>query len=147
MEDSKTHQLLGQLIEAQHRTSSEVSNLTQNVQAHTSRLADFEHGLRRANDDLMRLRDTVVTPDNLRRVGLDLNDATEHRKDFEHLRAARQSAEERRPILRNVINAVAVAAALGAAAWGWAAVTERARADLQPTEAQIHDGTTLRRPQ
>lgn len=147
MEDNKTHQLLGQLLEAQHRTSSEVSTLAQNVQAHTSRLTDFEHGLRRANDDLMRLRDTVVTPDSLRRVGLDLNDAGEHRKDFEHLRAVRQSAEERRPVLKSVVNAVAVAAALGVAAWGWAAVTDRAKSDLQTTEAQSHANTAISRPQ
>lgn len=122
MDDNKTHQLLGQLIEAQHNTRSEVAGLSQSVQAHTSRLTDFEHGLRRANEDLMRLRDSVVTPDSLRRVGLDLNDHSEHRKDFEHLRASRQAAEERRPMLRQAVTAVLVAALLGTSAWVGATV-------------------------
>ena len=138
MDDNKTHQLLGQLIEAQQNTRSEVAGLSQNVQAHTSRLTDFEHGLRRANEDLMRLRDSVVTPDSLRRVGLDINDHSEHRKDFEYLRGTRQAAEERRPILRGVVTGLASVAAIGVAAWAWSAVTIKARADLaQPSVHEV----------
>lgn len=130
MDDNKTHQLLGQLIEAQHNTRSEVAGLSQNVQAHTSRLTDFEHGLRRANEDLMRLRDSVVTPDSLRRIGIDLNDHSEHRRDFEYLRGSRQAAEGRKPLFRNVATALATAAALGISAWSWSALSERAAADV-----------------
>lgn len=138
MDDNKTHQLLGQLIEAQHNTRSEVAGLSQNVQAHTSRLTDFEHGLRRANEDLMRLRDSVVTPDSLRRVGLDLSDHSEHRKDFEYLRGSRQAAEGRRPVLRSMVTALATAAALGVAAWAWAAMADKARSDLARPAAVTH---------
>lgn len=136
MDDNKTHQLLGQLIEAQHNTRSEVAGLSQNVQAHTSRLADFEHGLRRANEDLMRLRDSVITPDSLRRVGIDLNDHVEHKKDFDYLRDRRQAAEDRKPVLRGVVTAIATAAAVGVAAWAWSAVATKARADLAAPPAQ-----------
>lgn len=130
MEDNKTHQLLGQLIEAQNNTTRTVSEMSQVVQAHTTRLGDFEHGLSRANQDLMRLRESMITPETLRRLGLDMDDHEAHRKDSEFLRSSRLSAEERKPIMRSTITALITAATLGAAVWAWGAVMDKAKHDL-----------------
>ena len=138
MDDNhKTHQLLGELVATVRTTGELVGQLRDGLAQHTQRFdslqqefIDVKHGLKHANDDIRQLRDTVVTPEKLRRAGLDLDDHVEHRKDFAHLREARLAAEERRPVYRSVVTALAGAAALALAGWAWSAMADRAATDL-----------------
>lgn len=138
MDDNhKTHQLLGELVATVRTTGELVGQLRDGLAQHTQRFdslqqefIDVKHGLKHANDDIRQLRDTVVTPEKLRRAGLDLDDHVEHRKDFAHLREARLAAEERKPVYRTVVGAVAGAALIAAGAWAWSAMTDRAASDL-----------------
>lgn len=138
MDDNhKTHQLLGELVATVRTTGELVGQLRDGLSQHTQRFdqlqqefIDVKHGLKHANDDIRQIRDTVVTPEKLRRAGLDLDDHVEHRKDFAHLREVRLAAEERRPVYRTVASAVIGAAILAAAGWAWSAMADRAATDL-----------------
>lgn len=138
MDDNhKTHQLLGELVATVRSTGELVGQLRDGLSQHTQRFdslqqefVDVKHGLKHANDDIRQIRDTVVTPEKLRRAGIDLEDHVEHRKDFAHLREVRLAAEERRPVYRTVVGAVAGAALIAAGAWAWSAVVTKAQTDI-----------------
>ncbi|MGL5220297.1 MAG: hypothetical protein ACRC8G_12740 [Plesiomonas shigelloides] len=135
--DEKTHQLLGELTATVKMSSEAVSRLSEDMRANSERQAVFEQGIIRANDDLRRISAEMVTRDRLRTAGLDLDEAAEHRKDFEHLRSARVAAEERKPISQGVIIAVLSAAALGLAGWAGAALVARWDTDSVNRQAAI----------
>lgn len=115
--DEKTHQLLGELTATVKMSSEAVSRLSEDLRANSERQASVERGIAHANEDLKRISREMVTRDKLRTAGLDMDDAVEHRKDFEHLRSARVAAEERKPISQAVIIAVLSAAALAVSGW------------------------------
>lgn len=136
-DNNRTYHMLGQVQSSLDHLTNTVAALTTTVresaresEALRNEFSGFKHGLKHANDDIRQLRDTVVTPEKLRRMGLDLDDHVEHRKDFAHLREARLAAEERKPVYRTVVGAVAGAALIAAGAWAWSAMTDRAASDL-----------------
>jgi len=123
--DEKTHQLLGELTATVKMNSDVVNRLSEDMRANSDRQAIFEQGIIRANEDLKRITREMVTCDRLRTAGLDLDEAVEHRKDFEHLRIARVAAEDRKPISQGVVIAVLSAAALAFAGWVGAAIVSK----------------------
>lgn len=136
-DNNRVYHMLGQVQASLETLSNTVSTLANTVregsresEALRAEFSSVKHGLKHTNDDIRQLRDTVVTPEKLRRAGLDLDDHVEHRKDFAHLREVRLAAEERRPVYRTVVGAVAGAAMIAAGAWAWSAMTDRAAADL-----------------
>lgn len=137
MDDNRTHQLLGELVATVRSTGEAVSKLSNDLKIHTNKFDalehefhDLKHGLKHANEEIRQLHSTVVTPEKLRRAGLDLEDHVEHSKDFRHLREIRQAAEERKPIYRNAVGAVISAGAVAAAAYFWGAGTNQIKHDL-----------------
>lgn len=138
MDDNhKTHQLLGELVATVRGTGEAVAQLSSDLKAHTNKFdmlqqkfVELEHGLKHANVEIRQMHQTIVTPEKLRRAGLDIDDHVEHSKDFRHLREARLAAEERKPVYRTVVGAVAGAAMIAAGAWAWSAMTDRAASDL-----------------
>lgn len=144
--NGKIHQLLGELVATVRSTGEAVSQLSSDLKNHTNkfdllqqRFTELEVGLKNANREIRDLHSTVVTPEKLRRAGLDLDDHVEHSKDFRHLREIRQAAEERKPIYRNAVGAVISAGAVAVAAYFWGAGTNQIRQDLtinQPTKQE-----------
>lgn len=137
MDDNRTHQLLGELVATVRSTGEAVSKLSNDLKVHTNKFdvlqqefIDLKHGLKHANDEIRQLHSSVITPEKLRRAGLDIDDHIEHSKDFRHLREIRQAAEDRKPVYRTVIGGMATAAAIAVGGYFFGATTNQIRQDV-----------------
>lgn len=137
-ENNNLHLLIGDLSATVRATSDGVSRLTSVVeglsrdsQANLTAFSSLESGLKHTNSDIRAMRETMLTPEHLRSLGLHVEEAKETKRDLEHLRALRTSADERKPIGYEIRKTVAVAAVMGALAWIGPKVWEAARTEVK----------------
>lgn len=128
MPDDNNPQLLllvGQLVEATKQTHETVNkqtgaieNLAREVQDSAHQFRSLEGKLKKTNEDIMSLRDSVVTPEKLRLIGIHIDQAEEHKKDFAHLRDLREAHEEINPVKKKIKTGVIIAILSAIIGWG-----------------------------
>lgn len=117
--------LVGQLVEATKQThetvnkqTTAIENLSRDVQDSAHQFRSLEEKLKKTNGDIMTLREYVVTPEKLRAIGLHMEQAEEHKKDFAHLRGLREAHEETNPIKKKIKTGVIIAILSALIGWG-----------------------------
>lgn len=117
--------LVGQLVEATKQTHETVNkqtgaieNLAREVQDSAHQFRSLEEKLKKTNGDIMQLREYVVTPEKLRMIGLHMEQAEEHKKDFAHLRDLREAHEEINPVKKKIKTGVIIAILSAIIGWG-----------------------------
>jgi len=113
VEDNSLHLLVGELTATVKATSDAIAkqtsvmeSLRQEVSQSTLSFSKLEMGLNHANNDIRKLRELVLTPDQLRQLGIALDDAVSVKLDMTHLRSLRTAHDERKPINVQVRSAV-----------------------------------------
>ena len=86
--------------------------------------------LAHANNDIIEIRASLVAPETLRRLGIDVDDHPASRADFEHLRASRVAAEENKPLLAEAKKTILTGLLAAALAWLGPTIVERIKADV-----------------
>lgn len=142
---SKLCLMIGQLIESNKRTSETIScqtiaiqSLSKQVNESAAGFARLEAGLTKANDDIMSLRKSVLTPDGLRPLGIKIDEASAHKRDFDYLRELRESADERKIISRPVITHILTAVIMAALMWIGQSLWISAKRDIARPEPRQH---------
>lgn len=94
-----------------NRQTNSIEKLSVEVHQLSSKHSKLEHGLMKANEDIISIRDNMVTDEKLRNYGLRSDDQVEHKKDIEYLRKSRSKYERTRPFIfnakRGIITAIA----------------------------------------
>ena len=142
MDDEKNIYLrLGEMLGAQksiadavkHQTLK-IDNLAREVQESASGFSKLADGLKAANKDIIAMRDSVITPDKLRKVGIDIDDADNHKLDMDHLRDLRESHEKNSPASRSIktaiITAILVLSATSIYSWASRAIWEGVKQEV-----------------
>ena len=107
-----------------------IETLSVEMRRNTSALASLEFGLAHANNDIIEIRAGLVAPETLRKLGIDVDDQSASRADFEHLRASRMANEENKPLLAEAKKTVLTGLLAAALAWLGPTIVERIKADV-----------------
>ena len=107
-----------------------IETLSVEMRRNTSALASLESGLAHANDDIIEIRAGLVAPETLRKLGIDVDDHSASRADFEHLRASRMASEENKPLLAEAKKTILTGLLAAALAWLGPTIVERIKADV-----------------
>lgn len=111
-----------------------IETLSVEMRRNTSALASLESGLASANSDIVEIRAEIraslVAPETLRKLGMDVDDYPASRADFEHLRASRVAAEENKPLLAEAKKTILTGLLAAALAWLGPTIVERIKADV-----------------
>lgn len=107
-----------------------IESLSIEMRRNTSALASLESGLASANSDIVEIRASLVAPETLRKLGMDVDDYPASRADFEHLRASRMASEENKPLLAEAKKTVLTGLLAAALAWLGPTIVERIKADV-----------------
>ena len=107
-----------------------IETLSVEMRRNTSALASLESGLAHANNDIIEIRAGLVAPETLRRLGIDVDDQSASRADFEHLRASRMANEENKPLLAEAKKTILTGLLAAALAWLGPTIVERIKADV-----------------
>ena len=107
-----------------------IETLSVEMRRNTSALASLESGLAHANNDIIEIRAGLVAPDTLRRLGIDVDDQSASRADFEHLRASRMANEENKPLLAEAKKTILTGLLAAALAWLGPTIVDRIKADV-----------------
>ena len=107
-----------------------IETLSVEMRRNTSALASLESGLAHANNDITEIRAGLVAPETLRKLGIDVDDQSASRADFEHLRASRMANEENKPLLAEAKKTVLTGLLAAALAWLGPTIVERIKADV-----------------
>lgn len=136
-DERSLHLLVGELTATSRATSEAVriqtaaiERLSREVQTSGNGFARLEEGLKRANADIITLRDSVVTPGTLRKFGLHTEDAAQTKLDLEHLRELRETSDSRRPIGDNVKQSVVVLVVVSILGWAGTALWKTVRIEI-----------------
>ena len=119
-----------------------IETLSVEMRRNTSALASLESGLAHANNDIIEIRAGLVAPETLRKLGLDVDDQSASRADFEHLRASRMANEENKPLLAEAKKTILTGLLAAALAWLGPTIVERIKADVstpQPAAGKRQD--------
>ena len=131
------HMQLGILIgtsqatnEALKQQTETIARLSGDIQQSVLKVDRLESGLTKTNQDIMTLRNSVLTHDKLNRFGLHTDDADAIKLDLAHARAARLAKEDRKPV-HNQVRAVVIAGmVLAFVSWIGEAVYSEGAADV-----------------
>ena len=107
-----------------------IETLSVEMRRNTSALASLESGLAHANNDIIEIRAGLVAPETLRKLGIDVDDQSASRADFEHLRASRMANEENKPLLAEAKKTILTGLLAAALAWLGPTIVERIKADV-----------------
>lgn len=107
-----------------------IETLSVEMRRNTSALASLESGLAHANNDIIEIRAGLVAPETLRKLGIDVDDQSASRADFEHLRASRMAGEENKPLLAEAKKTILTGLLAAALAWLGPTIVERIKADV-----------------
>ena len=107
-----------------------IETLSVEMRRNTSALASLESGLAHANNDIIEIRAGLVAPETLRKLGIDVDDQSASRADFEYLRASRMNSEENKPLLAEAKKTVLTGLLAAALAWLGPTIVERIKADV-----------------
>ena len=107
-----------------------IETLSVEMRRNTSALASLESGLAHANNDIIEIRAGLVAPETLRKLGIDVDDQSASRADFEHLRASRMANEENKPLLAEAKKTVLTGLLAAALAWLGPTIVDRIKADV-----------------
>ena len=107
-----------------------IESLSAEMRRNTSALASLESGLASANSDIVEIRASLVAPETLRKLGMDVDDYPASRADFEHLRASRMASEENKPLLAEAKKTILTGLLAAALAWLGPTIVERIKADV-----------------
>ena len=107
-----------------------IETLSVEMRRNTSALASLESGLAHANNDIIEIRAGLVAPETLRKLGIDVDDQSASRADFEHLRASRMANEENKPLLAEAKKTILTGLLAAALAWLGPTIAERIKADV-----------------
>ena len=129
-DDNKLHELhfaVGELTahikatqESINRQTNSIDKLSSEVHHLSSRHAKLEHGLVRANEDIVTIKSHMLTKDQLRDYGLQSDDIVSHKADMGYLRRARLKYEKTRPLIFNAKRGAITAVASVAVTALWA---------------------------
>ncbi|CAB5155691.1 hypothetical protein UFOVP150_23 [uncultured Caudovirales phage] len=131
-DDNKMHELhfaVGELTahikatqESINRQTTSIDKLSSEVHTLSSRHSKLEHGLLRANDDIVTIKSHMLTKDQLRDYGLQSDDIVSHKADMGYLRRARLKYEKTRPLIFNAKRGAITAVASVAVTALWAMI-------------------------
>jgi hypothetical protein len=128
-QDKSLHMIVGELVasssltlDAVARQTSVIESMQRDVQQTTRSFDRLEEGLKKTNQDIITLRDGMLTKEAMRHVGIDLDDADGHKMDMKHLREIREKHEENKPIGIEIKKAVLALIATGIVGWAGAAM-------------------------
>lgn len=107
-----------------------IETLSVEMRRNTSALASLESGLAHANNDIIEIRAGLVAPETLRKLGIDVDDQSASRADFEHLRASRMANEENKPLLAEAKKTILTGLLAAALAWLGPTIVDRIKADV-----------------
>lgn len=107
-----------------------IESLSIEMRRNTSALASLESGLASANSDIIEIRASLVAPETLRKLGMDVDDYPASRADFEHLRAIRMANEENKPLLAEAKKTILTGLLAAALAWLGPTIVDRIKADV-----------------
>ena len=107
-----------------------IETLSVEMRRNTSALASLESGLAHANNDIIEIRAGLVAPETLRKLGIDVDDQSASRADFEHLRASRMANEENKPLLAEAKKTILTGLLAAALAWLGPTIVVRIKADV-----------------
>lgn len=107
-----------------------IETLSAEMRRNTSALASLESGLAHANNDIIEIRAGLVAPETLRKLGIDVDDQSASRADFEHLRASRMNSEENKPLLAEAKKTILTGLLAAALAWLGPTIVERIKVDV-----------------
>lgn len=107
-----------------------IEALSVEMRRNTSALASLESGLAHANNDIIEIRAGLVAPETLRKLGIDVDDQSASRADFEHLRASRMANEENKPLLAEAKKTILTGLLAAALAWLGPTIVDRIKADV-----------------
>jgi outer membrane murein-binding lipoprotein Lpp len=128
-DDNKLHELhfaVGELTahikatqESINRQTSSIDKLSAEVHHLSAKHSKLEHGLLKANDDILTIKTHMLTKDQLRDYGLQSDDIQSHKEDMGYLRRARLRYEKTKPLIFNAKRGAitAIASVLVTAIW------------------------------
>lgn len=131
-DNDKTHELhfaVGELTahikstqESINRQTASIDKLSVEVHQLASKHSKLEHGLTKANEDIMSIKNNMVTSDKLGDYGLKSYDQNGHKEDLEYLRKIRYKHEKTKPLIFNIKRGIitAIASIVVTAIWAMA---------------------------
>jgi len=134
---NELHMQLGILIgssqatnEALKQQTETIARLSGDIQQSVLKVDRLESGLTKTNQDIIALRNSVLTHDKLNRFGLHVDDADAIKLDLAHARASRMATEDRKPVRNQVRSVVIAGLVLSIAAWIGEAIYSETAADF-----------------
>lgn len=112
--------IVGRLIATTEATNNALEKNTKSLENFSTELhklalsfSELQDGLVHTNNDIMQIRNSLLTKDHLRRAGIDIDDALEIKADMDHLRELRASRDEAKPVNQNLKVAIISAVIIG----------------------------------
>lgn len=146
MEDNKSlHLLIGELVsnvrtsaDAINRQSESIIQLSNSFQDQSRKLDRVEHSLDLAHQEIRTLKDTIVTTETLRLIGINVDDKEAQREDFLYLRESRERQRSRHNGLSKIALALIIAGLTSFGYWSGNAIYNQIHSDISRRMVQ-HD--------
>lgn len=105
--------------ESINRQTCSIDRLSTEVNQLSSKHSKLEQGLAKANEDIILIKNNMITEEKLNSYGLSSDDKRNHREDMTYLRNARHAFNKRKPIIFNIKRGVitAIASLVVTAIW------------------------------